>query len=165
VHRPSSGRIHKVRNALVFDGTSNFFKLRVSIVTVRDTLITLSFTYFTMSLTCQFAARSAVRSLRAAGGYRVAPTAFAQRRWNSTEAATNPKISTIVDQISQLTLLETADLVSTLKARRPLFKRSNRVTRSPYDAQELLLSSAVPAERMDIHFCLQTWTISLTCSI
>ncbi|OAL48242.1 54S ribosomal protein L12, mitochondrial precursor [Pyrenochaeta sp. DS3sAY3a] len=43
-----------------------------------------------------------------------------QRRWASGEAAaapTNPKIATIVDQISQLTLLETADLVSTLKTR------------------------------------------------
>lgn len=39
-----------------------------------------------------------------------------QRRWASGEAA-NPKIATIVDQISQLTLLETADLVSTLKTR------------------------------------------------
>ncbi|KAF2794634.1 50S ribosomal protein L12 [Melanomma pulvis-pyrius CBS 109.77] len=41
------------------------------------------------------------------------------RRWASTDtaAATNPKIATIVDQISQLTLLETADLVSTLKTR------------------------------------------------
>lgn len=41
-----------------------------------------------------------------------------QRRWQSSDAAaapTNPKIATIVDQISQLTLLETADLVSTLK--------------------------------------------------
>jgi len=40
------------------------------------------------------------------------------RRWQSTEAAanpTNPKIQGIVDQISQLTLLETADLVSSLK--------------------------------------------------
>lgn len=40
------------------------------------------------------------------------------RRWQSTEAAaapTNPKISVIVDQISQLTLLETADLVASLK--------------------------------------------------
>ncbi|KAJ4294137.1 54S ribosomal protein L12, mitochondrial [Kalmusia sp. IMI 367209] len=52
------------------------------------------------------------------------PTAaFAQQRisqrWQSTDAAapTNPKIATIVDQISQLTLLETADLVSTLKTR------------------------------------------------
>ncbi|KAK8194606.1 mitochondrial 54S ribosomal protein bL12m, partial [Phyllosticta capitalensis] len=42
------------------------------------------------------------------------------RRWQSTEAAaapTNPKIANIVDQISQLTLLETADLVSSLKTR------------------------------------------------
>ncbi|KAF2465785.1 ClpS-like protein [Lindgomyces ingoldianus] len=41
------------------------------------------------------------------------------RRWQSTEAAapTNPKIAGIVDQISQLTLLETADLVSALKTR------------------------------------------------
>ncbi|KAF2714595.1 50S ribosomal protein L12 [Pleomassaria siparia CBS 279.74] len=41
------------------------------------------------------------------------------RRWASTDAAgaINPKIATIVDQISQLTLLETADLVSTLKTR------------------------------------------------
>lgn len=38
------------------------------------------------------------------------------RRFNSTEAApTNPKIAEIVDQISRLTLLETADLVSSLK--------------------------------------------------
>ncbi|KAK7966501.1 mitochondrial 54S ribosomal protein bL12m [Apiospora aurea] len=43
--------------------------------------------------------------------------AFAQRRHESTEAAasTSPKIATIVDQISQLTLLETADLVASLK--------------------------------------------------
>ncbi|KAI9931226.1 hypothetical protein ASPWEDRAFT_178600 [Aspergillus wentii DTO 134E9] len=44
------------------------------------------------------------------------------RRWQSTEAEApaapvNPKISQIVDQISTLTLLETADLVSTLKTR------------------------------------------------
>lgn len=38
------------------------------------------------------------------------------RRHNSTEAA-SPKITTIVDQISQLTLLETAELVSSLKSR------------------------------------------------
>lgn len=30
-------------------------------------------------------------------------------------ASTNPKITQIVDQVSQLTLLETADLVSSLK--------------------------------------------------
>ena len=47
-----------------------------------------------------------------------------RRRWESTEAAgagesKNPKITQIVDQISQLNLLETADLVSTLKVGRP----------------------------------------------
>ncbi|KAI1607880.1 50S ribosomal protein L7/L12 [Exophiala viscosa] len=43
----------------------------------------------------------------------------ATRRWQSTDAAasTNPKITGIVDQISQLTLLETADLVASLKSR------------------------------------------------
>ncbi|KAL9111247.1 MAG: hypothetical protein Q9227_004325 [Pyrenula ochraceoflavens] len=44
-----------------------------------------------------------------------------QRRYQSTNASPaspiNPKISAIVDQISQLTLLETADLVSSLKSR------------------------------------------------
>ncbi|ODQ64089.1 ClpS-like protein [Nadsonia fulvescens var. elongata DSM 6958] len=41
------------------------------------------------------------------------------RRFNSTEAAAvvDPKISAIVDQISTLTLLETASLVSELKTR------------------------------------------------
>lgn len=42
------------------------------------------------------------------------------RRWQSTDAAAapaNPKIVQIVDQISQLTLLETADLVASLKSR------------------------------------------------
>ncbi|KAL8940316.1 MAG: hypothetical protein Q9216_002871 [Gyalolechia sp. 2 TL-2023] len=41
------------------------------------------------------------------------------RRHESTTAtsSTNPKITTIVDQISQLTLLETADLVSDLKSK------------------------------------------------
>lgn len=39
-----------------------------------------------------------------------------QRRWQSTEAAApSSKVSGIVDQISQLTLLETADLVQSLK--------------------------------------------------
>lgn len=47
----------------------------------------------------------------------VATTYSQQRRHNSTEAPINPKISGIVDQISQLTLLETADLVSNLKSR------------------------------------------------
>ncbi|KAL8998647.1 MAG: hypothetical protein Q9169_002307 [Polycauliona sp. 2 TL-2023] len=47
-------------------------------------------------------------------------TPSSQRRHESTSASTtaptNPKIATIVDQISQLTLLETADLVSSLKS-------------------------------------------------
>ncbi|KAF8853025.1 ClpS-like protein [Acephala macrosclerotiorum] len=76
-----------------------------------------------MSLTCQSAARSCVRSLRSSNTLRISCSAVAQRRtaakrWNSTEAAaSNPKISGIVDQISQLTLLETADLVTSLKSR------------------------------------------------
>ncbi|RJE20557.1 hypothetical protein PHISCL_07101 [Aspergillus sclerotialis] len=44
------------------------------------------------------------------------------RRWQSTEseapaAPANPKITQIVDQISQLNLMETADLVASLKSR------------------------------------------------
>jgi len=54
------------------------------------------------------------------------------RRWQSTDAAapTNPKIATIVDQISQLTLLETADLVSTLKVRSGEFYGFNMRSRA-----------------------------------
>ncbi|CZR69957.1 probable 54S ribosomal protein L12, mitochondrial precursor [Phialocephala subalpina] len=79
-----------------------------------------------MSLTCQSAARSCVRSLRSPGSLRISSAAVVHRRnngarrWNSTEAAaaaSNPKIVGIVDQISQLTLLETADLVASLKTR------------------------------------------------
>ncbi|KAI9678964.1 MAG: hypothetical protein M1829_001949 [Trizodia sp. TS-e1964] len=39
------------------------------------------------------------------------------RRWQSSVPTSDAKISGIVDQISQLTLLETADLVSSLKSR------------------------------------------------
>lgn len=55
------------------------------------------------------------------------------RRWASTDAAaaTNPKIATIVDQISQLTLLETADLVSTLKVSDSHYKRIVDSTTKP----------------------------------
>ncbi|KAI2642799.1 54S ribosomal protein L12 [Xylaria nigripes] len=76
-----------------------------------------------MSVPCRYAARGCARSLRSRASCRVATpflqtTASIQRRHNSTEAAaTNPKIAGIVDQISQLTLLETADLVSSLKSR------------------------------------------------
>ncbi|KAK7954601.1 50S ribosomal protein L12 [Apiospora saccharicola] len=71
-----------------------------------------------MSVPCRFAARSCARTLRTRAAMRPS-MAFAQRRHESTEAAvsTSPKITTIVDQISQLTLLETADLVASLKSR------------------------------------------------
>ncbi|KAH6661299.1 ribosomal protein L7/L12, C-terminal/adaptor protein ClpS-like protein [Truncatella angustata] len=71
-----------------------------------------------MSSPCRIAARSCARSIRARSSFRPS-TSFIQRRCESTDAAvsTNPKIAGIVDQISQLTLLETADLVTTLKKR------------------------------------------------
>ncbi|KAF3394057.1 54S ribosomal protein L12 [Penicillium rolfsii] len=80
----------------------------------------------TMSFPIQAAARScrqlsgSVRpsSLRIATTYTARTPSY--RRWESTEAAAapiNPKIAQIVDQISTLTLLETADLVSSLKTR------------------------------------------------
>ncbi|EWG44163.1 hypothetical protein FVEG_05324 [Fusarium verticillioides 7600] len=73
-----------------------------------------------MAMSCRYAAQSCARHLRSARATR-APTQLvkvsaASRRWNSTDAA-NPKIEAIVDQISQLTLLETADLVSSLKTK------------------------------------------------
>ncbi|KXJ94664.1 ribosomal protein L7/L12, C-terminal/adaptor protein ClpS-like protein [Microdochium bolleyi] len=73
-----------------------------------------------MSLPCRYAARSCARSLRTANNtLRVsAAPLYSSRRHNSTDAAAaNPKIAGIVDQISQLTLLETADLVASLKSR------------------------------------------------
>lgn len=81
-----------------------------------------------MSLSPAYAAQCCARTIRASSrtsataalattqSYRNRRTSL--RRWESTAAApssTNPKISTIVEQISQLTLLETADLVSNLK--------------------------------------------------
>jgi len=42
-----------------------------------------------------------------------------KRRWQTTAVPSSPKVSGIVDQISQLTLLETADLVASLKVRFP----------------------------------------------
>lgn len=58
--------------------------------------------------------------MRTSGSLRPAQMSLTPRRYNSTEAEaapTNPKVAGIVDQISQLTLLETADLVSSLKVR------------------------------------------------
>ncbi|OTB08494.1 hypothetical protein M426DRAFT_317116 [Hypoxylon sp. CI-4A] len=73
-----------------------------------------------MSVPCRLAARSCARSIRSANSFRASTTIPSiQRRHESTAAAaaTNPKIAGIVDQISQLTLLETADLVSSLKSK------------------------------------------------
>ncbi|KAF7549144.1 hypothetical protein G7046_g8441 [Stylonectria norvegica] len=75
-----------------------------------------------MAMSCRYVAQSCARQLRSAASSRapaqILRISAATRRWNSTEAApTNPKIEAIVDQISQLTLLETADLVSSLKTK------------------------------------------------
>ncbi|KAL2754627.1 hypothetical protein ACRALDRAFT_1070363 [Sodiomyces alcalophilus JCM 7366] len=79
-----------------------------------------------MAMSCRYAARSCTRQLRSVNSVRASAsllqtrTPASARRYNSTEAApaaADPKIETIVDQISKLTLLETADLVSTLKSR------------------------------------------------
>lgn len=91
-----------------------------------------------MSIPSQTAARCCRRALRQSSpSFRLsqsshisqprrnAPIVSVAKRWESTESAPappeNPKISQIVDQISQLTLLETADLVSTLKVGVGLF--------------------------------------------
>ncbi|KAJ4145344.1 hypothetical protein LMH87_004197 [Akanthomyces muscarius] len=78
-----------------------------------------------MAMSCRYAARFCARQLRSASALR-APTqtlrlGATSRRYNSTDAAAeapaNPKIAEIVEQISKLTLLETADLVSSLKTK------------------------------------------------
>ncbi|KFA68787.1 hypothetical protein S40285_01200 [Stachybotrys chlorohalonatus IBT 40285] len=76
-----------------------------------------------MAMSCRYAAQSCARQLRAAPSFKSSAHMFrvstTTRRYNSTDAAapTNPKITEIVDQISRLTLLETADLVSSLKSK------------------------------------------------
>ncbi|RAL04096.1 mitochondrial 54S ribosomal protein bL12m [Aspergillus ibericus CBS 121593] len=79
-----------------------------------------------MSVSAQAAARCCRQIVRPTATLRLAPSYLSQRtisrRWQSTEAEApaapaNPKITQIVDQISQLTLLETADLVASLKSR------------------------------------------------
>merc|ERR1711981_1109007 len=75
--------------------------------------------YANMSMTCPRCAMRASRSLASRTAFqsslrRTQPV----RRWQSTEAApiaANPKIDGIVDQIGKLTLLETADLIKSLK--------------------------------------------------
>ncbi|EQL02326.1 Ribosomal protein L12, mitochondrial [Ophiocordyceps sinensis CO18] len=73
-----------------------------------------------MAMSCRYAARSCSRQLLgpARASAQMPRVASTTRRWNSAETAapTNPKIAQIVDQISKLTLLETADLVSSLKS-------------------------------------------------
>jgi large subunit ribosomal protein L7/L12 len=74
----------------------------------------------TMSLSSRYAAQCCARHLRSARVLRSSASIVQHnitRRNNSTEAAASPKIAGIVDQISQLTLLETADLVASLKVR------------------------------------------------
>ncbi|CAD0099472.1 unnamed protein product [Aureobasidium mustum] len=77
-----------------------------------------------MSLSCQRVLRRCATAQSPVVRASVSSTQTKQlfsRRWQSTEAAaaapSNPKIAAIVDQIGQLTLLETADLVSSLKTR------------------------------------------------
>ncbi|KAJ2895801.1 hypothetical protein MKZ38_006155 [Zalerion maritima] len=70
-----------------------------------------------MSVSCRLAARSCSRQLSTIPAIRSSVAVASQRRYNSSDAPVNPKITPIVDQISQLTLLETADLVSALKSR------------------------------------------------
>ncbi|KAL3475614.1 ribosomal protein L7/L12, C-terminal/adaptor protein ClpS-like protein [Aspergillus californicus] len=75
-----------------------------------------------MSISSQAAARCCRQLVRPSASLRLSATyqQTISRRWQSTEAPAapvNPKITQIVDQISQLNLLETADLVSSLKSR------------------------------------------------
>ncbi|KAJ9200008.1 hypothetical protein DTO164E3_2862 [Paecilomyces variotii] len=83
-----------------------------------------------MSLSSQTAARCCRQIVRPSASLRISSSTYLSqrrrtpaRRWQSTDAGaaaaapSNPKITQIVDQISQLTLLETADLVASLKSR------------------------------------------------
>lgn len=89
-----------------------------------DIKTTPSLSHPAMSLSCRYAAQCCARQLRSTPTLRTSAGALAQqrisRRYQSTEAAApaDPKIAGIVDQISKLTLLETADLVSSLKVGR-----------------------------------------------
>ncbi|KAF8419593.1 54S ribosomal protein L12, mitochondrial precursor [Tirmania nivea] len=66
-----------------------------------------------------FAARSARLAVATAAKRCTCSSAvpIIARRWQSTAPAADPKIGEIVDRISKLTLLETADLVALLKSR------------------------------------------------
>jgi len=84
-------------------------------------IVIRAFEIMNMSLSCRYAAQCCSRQLRSSRVMRVPVSGLqhrGSRRNNSTEAV-NPRIVGIVDQISQLTLLETADLVSSLKVGGP----------------------------------------------
>lgn len=91
-----------------------------------------------MSLSCRYAAQRCARQLGTAARPSTMTRIASTRRYNSTEAAPaapeNPKIAGIVDQISQLTLLETADLVSSLKVSSP----EANIVPSPETARSIL---------------------------
>ncbi|KAK9320752.1 54S ribosomal protein L12 mitochondrial [Lipomyces orientalis] len=71
-----------------------------------------------LSLVVKPSLRAASRAVSSRQLANVTAPHFCQAiRHNSTSAEANPKISSIVDQISNLTLLETADLVALLKSR------------------------------------------------
>ncbi|KAI5296516.1 hypothetical protein KEM52_000924 [Ascosphaera acerosa] len=82
---------------------------------------------FPVARCCRQAFTAASRRAAIANAPRSAAATLArqqQRRWEGTAAAaaaaatsTNPKIAQIVDQIAQLNLLETADLVASLKSK------------------------------------------------
>ncbi|KAK0748753.1 ribosomal protein L7/L12, C-terminal/adaptor protein ClpS-like protein [Apiosordaria backusii] len=110
-----------------------------------------------MSVSCRYAAQCCARQLRTTARttpLRTSASIALQRRYNSTETATSPKISAIVDQISQLTLLETADLVSSLKSRLNIpdlpvggFAAAAAPAAAPAPAEEADDAAPAPAEK------------------
>lgn len=85
-----------------------------------SSLVTMSIPSYAAARCCRQLIRPSTSALRLSSAtYRIP-----SRRWQSTEpeapaAPANPKITQIVDQISQLNLMETADLVASLKVCTP----------------------------------------------
>ena len=79
---------------------------------------------------------------------RQAPT----QRWQSTAAASSgsPKVAGIVDQISQLTLLETADLVSSLKVNSPGLRRTIQFYSETLHLRDLCTNYSYLQSRLNI---------------
>lgn len=134
-----------------------------------------------MAVPSQAAARCCRHILRPSS-VRISSTYLAQsrrtpaRRWQSTQAdapaaaPTNPKIAQIVDQISQLTLLETADLVASLKVGRCCWfllaigpcrifscRESRGIKKRSSLAPTLSLSSIYPALNSKFDYILLTF--------